>query len=102
MCLCATDEEVEARQGEGYIARKYGVHGVSSIWHGWGEDILPCPVYLRHCVLAARKQGAGAHESFVRETFLADRKTTVEAHLRRRPDIMTTLPPPSVANRYTG
>lgn len=102
MCLATTDEAVEARWGAGYIANKYGPHGVSSVWHGWGEDILPCPVYLRHCVLAAAKQGPEAHASFLEETFLADRKTTIASHLRRRPDIMKTLPPPSVANRYTG
>lgn len=56
MCLCATDEEVEARWGAGYIERTYGKHGVTSIWHSWGDNILPCPVYLRHCVLAAEKQ----------------------------------------------
>lgn len=102
MCLCATDEEVEARWGKGYIEEKYGKHGVTSIWDGWSDAILPCPVYLRHCVLAAEKQGPEAHASFLWETFLADRVTTIEAHLKARPDIMTTLPPPSVANRYTG
>lgn len=47
-------------------------------------------------------QGGAAYESFLRETFLWDRVTSIEEHLSRRPDIMTTLPPPSVANRYTG
>lgn len=103
MCLaCESDAEVEARWGKGYIQGKYGKHGVESIWEGWDDDILPCPVYLRHCVLAAQKQGGAAHVSFVQETFLADRVTTIEAHLEARPDIMLTEPPPSVANRYTG
>lgn len=68
MCAVSTDARVEERWGAGYIARKYGVHGVESIW-GPHEGILPCPVYLRHCVLSAKKQ--------VRATWQADdpRKT---------------------------
>lgn len=99
---CASDAEVEERWGSGYIMEKYGKHGVTSIWEGWEDGILPCPVYLRHCVLAAQKQGEAAYASFVQETFLADRVTTIEAHLAARPDIMSTIPPASVANRYTG
>jgi hypothetical protein len=97
---------------------------VSTIW-GWGSDsgILPCPVYLRHCVLAAQKQvsvpvpvgevalrketrhcfdfvrrcahadwdggqGDPVYSSFLQETYLADRTTTIGEHLRKRPDIM--------------
>ena len=57
MCAASSDENVEARWGAGYIKRVYGKHGVQTIW-GWSADsgILPCPVYLRHCVLAAQKQ----------------------------------------------
>lgn len=106
MCLATTDAHVEDRWGKGYIKRKYGVHGLNSIWDEWGPEsgILPCPVYLRHCVLSARKQGQDgpAFRSFLRETFLADRKTTIEEHLARRPDILQTKPPPSVSGRYSG
>lgn len=56
MCLATTDAHVEERWGEGYIKRKYGVHGLNSIWD-LDSAILPCPVYLRHCVLAAGKKG---------------------------------------------
>lgn len=55
MCAVSTDARVEERWGAGYVARKYGVHGVQSIW-GPHEGILPCPVYLRHCVLSAKKE----------------------------------------------
>lgn len=107
MCLATTDSHVEERWGEGYIERKYGVHSLNSIWDEWGPDsgILPCPVYLRHCVLSAGKKGGKegvAYQSFVQETFLADRKTTIEEHLARRPDIMLMEPPASVLGRYSG
>jgi len=60
MCICSTDDEVTRRWGDGYIEMTYGKRGVKSIWD-WGEDsgILPCPIYLRHCVLAASKQVGG-------------------------------------------
>lgn len=32
----------------------YGRHGIDRIWR---EDVLPCRVYLRHCVLAAQRLG---------------------------------------------
>ncbi|GAB5033971.1 Hypothetical protein NocV09_01600860 [Nannochloropsis oceanica] len=104
MCLATTDAHVEERWGEGYIKRKYGVHGLNSIWE-LDSTILPCPVYLRHCVLSAGKKGGKeglAYQSFVKETFLADRKTTIEEHLIRRPDIMLMEPPASVLGRYSG
>jgi hypothetical protein len=63
MCCVSSDERVEGRWGAGYIERKYGVHGVKSIWDDWGRDsgILPCPVYLRHCVLASQKHVRPSH-----------------------------------------
>lgn len=53
-------------------------------------------------VVCGTTQGGLAYESFLKETFLADRTTTIEQHLLEYPEVMTTLPPPSVANRYTG
>lgn len=41
------------------------------------DDILPCRVYLRHCVLAAKACGEVAYASFLDQTYLADRKTTI-------------------------
>ncbi len=107
MCLATTDAHVEERWGAGYIARTYGVHGLDSIWDAWGRPdsgILPCPIYLRHCVLAAQKQGEDgpAHQSFLRETYLADRTSTIEEYLRQRPEIMAMEPPASVLGRYSG
>lgn len=66
------------------------------------DDVLPCRVYLRHCVLAAQKLGPSAHESFLDHTYLADRQTTIRQHLKADPSIMTEEPPESIANRYSG
>ena len=66
------------------------------------DDVLPCRVYLRHCVLAAEGLGPEAHASFLDHTLLADRVTTVRQHLERDPGIMRELPPPSLVGRYSG
>lgn len=66
------------------------------------DDVLPCRVYLRHCVLAAQRLGPAAFESFLDGTYLADRATTVRQHLAANPEIMQELPPPSLVGRYSG
>jgi hypothetical protein len=66
------------------------------------DDVLPCRVYLRHCVLASQALGPEAHASFLDGTVLADRRTTVRQHLGRNPGIMQELPPPSLVGRYSG
>jgi hypothetical protein len=79
--------------------RRYGKHGLTSIWR---DDVLPCRVYMRHCVLAATKLGPIAEASFLDGTVLADRSTTVRQWLEKNPEIMDELPPPSLAQRYAG
>jgi hypothetical protein len=64
--------------------------------------VLPCRVYLRHCVLAAQRLGSEAHASFLDGTFLADRRTTVREYLAANPGIMEEQPPPSLIGRYSG
>lgn len=66
------------------------------------DDVLPCRVYLRHCVLAAKKLSPDAYDNFLDNTFLSDRKTTIRCHLAANPEIMEELPPPELAGRYSG
>eukprot|EP00884_Botryococcus_braunii_P007814 jgi/Botrbrau1/17033/Bobra.49_2s0089.1 len=68
----------------------------------WRDDVLPCRVYLRHCVLAAQRLGEDAHKNFLDHTFLADRATTIRTYLERNPDILEEVPPPEVEGRYSG
>ena len=75
------------------------MHGVDRVWR---DDVLPCRAYLRHCVLAAQNLSPAAHASFLDQTFLADRRTTIREHLARDPSIMQELPPESLAVRYGG
>ena len=80
--------------------------GFTSIWEGWAPDsgLLPTPVYCRHCVLASQKPTVPqeAADSFLDETLLCDRRTTLREYLDRSPHVMATEPPPELVGRYSG
>ncbi|GLC37646.1 hypothetical protein PLESTB_000798000 [Pleodorina starrii] len=100
--VCARNTDADYRAGRCPPAewnRRWSVHGIDRVWR---DDVLPCRVYLRHCVLAARSLGREAEESFLYDTYLADRRTTVGEHLLAHPDIMDERPPPELAERYNG
>lgn len=78
---------------------RYGKYGIDKIWR---DDILPCGLYLRHCVLAAKSLSDDTHENFLDHTFLGDRKTTIRMYLESNPHIMQLVPPPALATRYNG
>ena len=103
LCCRSTDEAYIAAWGEERFERLYRSVGVPTIW-GWKPDsgLRPCPVYLRHCVLAAEKLGPVALDSFLDETFLVDRVTTLRTYLAAHPEVMSTPPPPELAERYGG
>ena len=44
--------------------RRWAPWGIDRVWNDQ-EDVLPCRVYLRHCVLAARSLGPEAAVSFL-------------------------------------
>lgn len=76
------------------------------VWN-WKHDsgLLPADVYLRHCLLAVEKAGPIAMQSFINETYLADRKTTVAEYLDRdknRNRVMSATPPDHLAKRFSG
>ena len=73
MCTRSTDHEVLDKRG---LRTKYSAYlsphfEFVSVWDDWpqGCGILPCPVYLRHCVLASRRDDVSveAKESFMDE-----------------------------------
>ena len=64
--------------------------------------ILPCRLYLRHCVLAAQNLGPEAYDNFLDSTFLADRSTSIRAYLDANDSIMTEDVPPELLERYGG
>lgn len=103
LCTRSSDEAYIAMWGKETFERKYKSIGLETIW-GYDEDsgLRPCAIYMRHCVLAARNMGDICYNSFLDETYLVDRKTSVRAYLERYPNIMTMVPPPELSERYGG
>lgn len=77
-----------------------GLHG---IWdRKLNEGILPCSVYLRHCVLACRQsRSQKCLDSFLDKTQLED-GSTVREYLEKHPEVMDLQPPESLIGRYSG
>ena len=63
LCARNTDEAYRSRRcPPDEFQRRWAVHGVEQVWR---DDVLPCRVYLRHCVLAASSFCPDAYESFM-------------------------------------
>ncbi|KAL4193937.1 hypothetical protein AMTRI_Chr05g66260 [Amborella trichopoda] len=69
----------------------------------WRDDIFPCRVYLRHCLVAAKKMGDEVYDNFLDHTFLGDRKTTIREYMASNGvGIMEEELPETVKGRYDG
>eukprot|EP00658_Telonema_sp_P-2_P062654 TRINITY_DN51337_c0_g1_i1.p1 TRINITY_DN51337_c0_g1~~TRINITY_DN51337_c0_g1_i1.p1 ORF type:complete len:252 (+),score=65.59 TRINITY_DN51337_c0_g1_i1:108-758(+) len=106
MCTASTDDKLRTTSlWDRYVRHLEVAYGEVKVW-SWGTEsgILPCPVYTRHCVLAVHKEGVPGEvrDSFLDETFLADRVTPIRAHLEAHPEIMVTEPPEEFRERYSG
>jgi len=103
LCTRSTDETYLAKWGSDRFDEHYRKYGIDTIW-GWKEDsgLRPCAVYLRHCYLAAKSMGEVCYNSFLDETFLVDRKTTIRQYLEQYPQVLDQEPPPHLASRYCG
>ncbi|XP_004508188.1 uncharacterized protein [Cicer arietinum] len=103
LCASYTDEEFfkfKCSEGREIYFQQYGECNIHKIWR---DDVLPCRVYLRHCVLAAKSLGDEAYSNFLDHTFLADRKTTIQQYLEKMgTSIMEEEPPESLKTRYGG
>ncbi|GER27669.1 replicase polyprotein 1a [Striga asiatica] len=103
LCARYSDEEYFMNRCEGnkeIFYQRYGQYGIDKIWL---DDILPCRVYLRHCVLAAKNLSEAAYENFLDHTFLGDRKTTIREYLATSGSgIMEDEPPEQLKHRYGG
>ncbi|CAN6468272.1 unnamed protein product [Victoria cruziana] len=103
LCTRYSDEEyfhVRCKGDEKVFFERYGRYNIEKIWR---DDILPCRVYLRHCVLAAKNLGREAFDNFLDHTYLGDRKTTIRQYLASPGiGIMEEEPPESLKHRYGG
>ncbi|AQK93026.1 uncharacterized protein [Zea mays] len=103
VCARYSNEEYfqERCRGSKEIYNKYyGRYNIDKIWR---DDILPCRLYLRHCVLAAKNLGEPAYSNFLDHTYLGDRKTTIREYLATTAaGLMEEEPPESLKSRYGG
>uniref|UniRef100_A0A2N9H8I2 Uncharacterized protein n=1 Tax=Fagus sylvatica TaxID=28930 RepID=A0A2N9H8I2_FAGSY len=103
LCARYSDEEffqIRCKGSKETYFQHYGRYNIDKIWR---DDILPCRVYLRHCVLAAKNLSEAAYNNFLDHTFLADRKTTIREYLATTGSgIMEEDPPESLKTRYGG
>uniref|UniRef100_A0A6B2LHV6 Gamma-glutamylcyclotransferase AIG2-like domain-containing protein n=1 Tax=Arcella intermedia TaxID=1963864 RepID=A0A6B2LHV6_9EUKA len=100
MCGRFTDAEYRRERcpREEDYQRLWGRWGIERIWR---EDILPCRVYLRHCVNAAGTHGEEVRRNFLEASVLGDGRT-VGRYLEENPEIMTEQVdiPQELRNRY--
>ena len=103
LCTKSTDEAYLKRWGNEYFEKEYGPYGIQTIWN-WDRDsdLKPCAVYLRHCTLAAQSMGETCYNSFLDDTYLVDRKTTIRSYLEQHPHVMDAKPPPALEGRWGG
>lgn len=103
ICTQSTDEAYLHRWGKERFDDHFTKYGIKTIWN-WPKDsgLKPCAVYLRHCYLAAKSMGEDCFNSFLDETFLVDRTTTIRTYLQQHPEVLQTLPPPPLVERYSG
>ncbi|CAI9776786.1 unnamed protein product [Fraxinus pennsylvanica] len=97
LCARYSDEEYFENKCKGSeeIFQRYGRYGIDKIWV---DNILPCRVYLRHCVLAAKNLGDLAYDNFLDHTFLGDRKTTIREYLATTGSGIMEEEPPVLLN----
>ncbi|KAK6772761.1 hypothetical protein RDI58_027999 [Solanum bulbocastanum] len=103
ICARYSDEEYLKNRCKGdkdIYFQRYGRYNIDKIWR---DDIFPCRVYLRHCVLAAQNLCDLAYDNFLDHTFLGDRRTTIREYLSTTGSgIMDEEPPELLKERYGG
>lgn len=103
ICARYSDEEffqIRCKGSKEIYDQHYGRYKIQKIWR---DDVLPCRVYLRHCVLAAKNLGEEAYNNFLDHTYLADRQTTIREYFATTGSgIMEEEPPESLKERYGG
>jgi hypothetical protein len=103
-CVASNDETYISRWGMERFIQRYVSEGINSIW-GWNHpdsEILPCSIYLRHVYLACQSAGEDVLSSFLDQTYLVDRVTTIRNYIDKNPDILLLVPPESLRERYNG
>lgn len=81
--ICTEWSDLEYRANRCCLDEDY-YERVGRLYQGqiWRQDILPQPIYLNHCLSAARSLSEDAYQNFVEHTLLADGETRLIDYLR--------------------
>ena len=105
ICAKSSDEIYMAKWGLEHFQLRYQQYGISEIWSYPSTfiSIKPCTIYLYHCYTASKNMGSACHDSFLDETYLVDRTTTLRQYLQDHPTLFHNLQiPPELQDRYCG
>jgi hypothetical protein len=105
ICAKSSDEIYLAKWGHEQFQVRYQQYGISKIWNYPSTfiSIKPCTIYLYHCYMASKNMGQECHDSFLDETYLVDRTTTLRQYLSDHPTLFHNLQiPPELQDRYCG
>ena len=105
ICAKSSDEIYMAKWGYDHFQVRYQQYGISGIWNYPTTfiSIKPCTIYLYHCYKASQNMGDKCHASFLDETYLVDRTTTLRQYLNDHPTLFHNLQiPPELQDRYCG
>lgn len=105
ICAKSNDDIYLAKWGKDHFQLRYQQYGLSTIWNypSTFVSIKPCTIYLYHCYTASKNMGKECHDSFLDETYLVDRTTTLRQYLMDYPTLFHNLQiPPELHDRYCG
>ena len=105
ICAKSSDEIYMAKWGPDHFQIRYQQYGLSMIWNypTTFVSIKPCTIYLYHCYKASQNMGDECHTSFLDDTYLVDRTTTLRQYLDDHPTLFQNLQiPPELQDRYCG
>jgi hypothetical protein len=94
ICLASSDADIDVKKPD----------SIKTVWN-WPRDsgLLPLSMYLRHCLLAVEKAGGSAYESFLNDTYLVNRQTTLAEYLAKHgEEVMSSRPPLHLEARFSG
>jgi hypothetical protein len=103
ICARSTDEIYLQKWGRDHYEQHFARYGITTIWN-WDvhSNLRPCAIYLLHCYKAAQNMGLECYNSFLDETYLVDRTTTLRQYIQQYPHVLEVQVPPDLQDRYCG
>ena len=98
MVQVESTELVVMREISGMVGGEY----FSAIPHPLSDPFTLLKYDLEISGFGSQSMGHVCLDSFLDETFLVDRQTTIRQYLQDNPQVLETRPPPELEQRYSG